>query len=34
MRKKYTSKTYMREVSDWDLVVLKRKSENYYLFIM
>jgi len=33
MRKKYTSKTYMRGVSDWDLVVLKRKSENYYLSI-
>ena len=33
MRKKYTSKTYMRGVYDWDLVVLKRESENYYLTI-
>lgn len=33
MRKKYLSKTYMRGVSDWDLVLLKRKSENYYLCI-
>ena len=33
MRKKYTSKTYMRGVSDWDLVIIKRKSENYFLTI-
>ena len=33
MRKKYTSKTYMRGVSDWDLVVQKRKQEDYYLTI-
>lgn len=33
MRKKYTSKTYLRGVSDWDLVIQKRKSENYYLTI-
>ena len=33
MRKKYTSKTYMRGVSDWDLVIIKRKFENYYLTI-
>ena len=33
MRKKYTSKTYLRGVSDWDLVIQKRKLENYYLTI-
>lgn len=33
MKKKYTSKTYLRGVSDWDLVIQKRKSENYYLTI-
>lgn len=33
MRKKYTSKTYMRGVSDWDLVIIKRRLENYYLTI-
>jgi len=33
MRKKHTSKTYLRGVSDWDLVIIKRKSENYYLSI-
>lgn len=33
MRKKYTSKTYMRGVSDWDLLILKRESESYYLTI-
>lgn len=33
MRKKYTSKTYLRGVSDWDLVVQKRKTENYYVSI-
>ena len=33
MRKKYTSKTYMRGVFDWDLVVQKRKQEDYYLTI-
>lgn len=33
MRKKYTSKTYLRGISDWDLIVQKRKTENYYLSI-
>ena len=33
MRKKYTSKTYLRGVSDWDLVIQKRKAENYYVSI-
>ena len=31
MRKKFTSKTYLRGVSDWDFVMQKQKSENYYL---
>ena len=33
MRKKFTSKTYLRGVSDWDFVMQKQKSENYYLSI-
>lgn len=33
MRKKYTSKTYLRGVSDWDFVMQKQKSKNYYLSI-
>ena len=33
MRRKYTSKTYMRGVSDWDLVIQRRETENYYLTI-
>ena len=33
MKRKYTSKTYMKGVSDWDLVIQKRESENYYLTI-
>jgi predicted RNA-binding protein associated with RNAse of E/G family len=33
MRKRYISKTYLRGVSDWDFVLQKRKSENYYLTI-
>lgn len=33
MRKKYTSKTYLRGVSDWDFIIQKRKSENYYVSI-
>lgn len=33
MRKKYTSKTYLRGVSDWDFIMQKRKSENYYVSI-
>lgn len=33
MRKKLTSKTYLRGVSDWDLIIQKRKSENYYITI-
>ena len=31
MRKKFTSKMYLRGVSDWDLIVQKRKLENYYM---
>lgn len=33
MRKKSISKTYMRGVTDWDFIVIKRKKENYYLCI-
>ena len=33
MKRKYISKTYMRGVSDWDIVISKRKLENYYLCI-
>lgn len=33
MRKKFTSKTYLCGVSDWDFVMQKQKSENYYLSI-
>ncbi len=33
MKRKYTSKTYMKGVSDWDLVIQKRENENYYLTI-
>ena len=33
MKRKYTSKTYLRGVSDWDLVIIKRKTEDYYLSI-
>ena len=33
MRKKFTSKTYLRGGSDWDFVMQKQKSENYYLSI-
>ena len=33
MGKKLTSKTYLRGVSDWDLIIQKRKSENYYITI-
>jgi len=33
MKKKFTSKMYLRGVSDWDLIVQKRKLENYYLTI-
>lgn len=28
MRKKFTSKTYLRGVSDWDFVMQKQKSEK------
>ena len=33
MRKKYISKTYMREVIDWELVIIKKEEENYFLGI-
>ena len=33
MRKKSISKTYMRGVTDWDFIVIKRKKENYYICI-
>ena len=33
MKKKYTSKMYLRGVLDWDLIIQKRKSENYYITI-
>lgn len=33
MRKKFISKTYLRGVSDWEFVMQKQKSENYYLSI-
>ena len=33
MKKKFTSKMYLRGVSDWELIVQKQKLENYYLTI-
>lgn len=33
MRKKSISKTYMRGVTDWDFIVVKRKKDNYYICI-
>ena len=33
MRKKSISKTYIRGVTDWDFIIIKRKEENYYLSI-
>lgn len=33
MKKKFTSKMYLRGVSDWDLIIQKRKTENYYITI-
>ncbi len=33
MKKKYISKTYMREVVDWELVVIKKEKDNYFLGI-
>ena len=33
MRKKYTSKTYMRGVTDRDLLIIKKNEQNYYIII-
>ena len=30
---KFTSKMYLRGVSDWELIIQKQKLENYYLTI-
>ena len=33
MRKKLTSKVYMRGVVDWNILVSKRADENFYVLI-
>lgn len=33
MRKKTISKTYMRGVTDWEFISIKRKEENFYICI-
>ncbi|MDO5556901.1 MAG: hypothetical protein Q4G05_01465 [Clostridia bacterium] len=33
MRKKYTSKMYMRGVTDWESVTIKQKEKNYSIII-
>lgn len=33
MRKKALSKTYMRGITDWDMIFLKREKEEYYITI-
>ena len=33
MRKKYTSKMYMRGVNDWNLLIIKREDQNFYIAI-
>lgn len=33
MKKKLISKTYLKGVTDWELIIKKQKQENYYLSI-
>ena len=33
MRKKYTSRMYMRGVDDWTLLIIKREEQNFYITI-
>lgn len=33
MRKKHTSKMYMRGVDDWNLLIIKRENQNFYIVI-
>lgn len=33
MRKKYTSKMYMRGVTDWNLLITKSEEQNFYIVI-
>lgn len=33
MRKKHTSKTYMRGITDWNLLIIKREEQSFYTVI-
>ena len=33
MKRKYMSNTYMKGVSDWELVIIKKEKEKYYITI-